>query len=127
MTIQSLILESVQMVTGVTIEQMRSRTRKRHIVDARRMSCGIMREMTNLSLSCIGEEVNLYLSSGRGDNGTVCLYIKTDGEFSITYNLYGRQRAEIVERVKRLYQPIDTSSKAWGNLWEGVNCQTITA
>lgn len=125
MNIQRIILESVQASTGVTIDEMRSRTRKRHIVDARRMSCGIMRDMTNLSLSSIGEEVNLYLSSGRGDNGTVCLYIKTDAEFMVTYKIYRNQRSEAVRLVNELYQPIETSKGAWDNLWDGVNCAVI--
>lgn len=128
MTIQSIILESVEVVRGVTIAQMRSRTRERHIVDSRRMACAVMREMTRemkMSLSSIGKEVNLYLSSGRGDNGTVSMYIKTDANLTLRYRLYRQQREQVVARVKSLYYPTVTSADAWGNLWGGISLPQI--
>jgi chromosomal replication initiation ATPase DnaA len=123
-TLQSLIAQSVKAVTGISVEAMQVRTRKGHIVDARRMYSAILREMTGMKIDDIAATMNKE-GGNYCNHPNVMHYIKTDRNMVETEPLYRRQREEIVRRVNRLYKPDFTSTDAWGNLWEGVTCRPL--
>lgn len=124
MTLQSLIAQSVKAVTGISVEAMQVRTRKGHIVNARRMHAATLKDMTKMT----DDEIASTMCKPNGnycDAPNVLHYIKTDKNFMETEPLYRRQREEIVRRVNRLYKPDFTTTDAWGNLWEGVTCRPL--
>ena len=124
MTLQSIISQSVKAVTGISVEAMQVRTRKGHIVDARRMHSAILREMTGMKIDDIAALMNKE-GGNYCDHPNVMHYIKTDKNMVETDKNYRRNREAVVNRVKRLYKPDFNTVDAWGNLWGGVTCNTL--
>ena len=124
MTIQAIISQSVKAVTGISVEAMQVRTRKGHIVDARRMHSAILHEMTGMKIDDIAALMNKE-GGNYCDHPNVMHYIKTDKNMVETDRTYRRNREAVVNRVKRLYKPDFNTKDAWDNLWGGVTCNTL--
>jgi hypothetical protein len=88
------------------------------------MHAATLKDMTKMTIDEIAATMNK-VGGNYCDHPTVLHYIKTDKNFMETEPLYRRQREEIVRRVNRLYKPDFTTTDAWGNLWEGVNCAPL--
>lgn len=69
------ILESVQKETGVDL--IRNKSRKRHIVDAKRIYGYIARSVTRYSLN----EIAMFINK---DHATILHYVRTAGDFIAT-------------------------------------------
>lgn len=114
MTKHHLIIKSVQIITGVTLAEMRQKTRRRTIVDARKLTAAIIREMTGMSLWDIAKLLNNedghYCS-----NSVVMHYIACDRDE--VDRVYLANRTDIVNRVNRLYIPQATAKEAWQQMW----------
>lgn len=127
MTKQQIIIESIQVVTGITLEQMRARTRKRHICDARRLFCGVMRELSPLvTFGTLAETLNLMLSSGKPDHAAVFQYARTDKDVQLSDNMYRTHRQQIVDRVNRKSVTGMSGVQAWGIAWGGMECKALS-
>ena len=124
MTLESIISQSVKAITGISVEAMQVRTRKGHIVDARRMHSAILREMTGMKIDDIAALMNKE-GGNYCDHPNVMHYIKTDRNMVETDPNYRRNREAVVRRVKRLYKPDFNTVDAWGNLWGGISLPQI--
>lgn len=111
----SQITSAITSVTGVTLEQMRDRTRVRNVSDARRMACGLMRKHTPMTLAAIGVYLNRMRYTG-GDHCTVLNYIRTDAELMRINKEYAATRSEVLAIIRSQI----TAKELWSNLWEGV-------
>lgn len=127
MNMQELIIESIQVVTDITLDQMRERTRKRHICDARRLYCGIMRElMPQVPFQALAETLNIMLSTGKPDHPAAYQYAKTDAEVQLSDNAYRTHRQQIVDRVNRRSVTGMSGVQAWGIAWGGMECPRLS-
>jgi len=79
------LFQEIEKFTGITKEELQSKTRLREVVDARIMYAYIMKSKTLLTLMKIGQQINR-------DHSCVIHYLrqfknlqKTDKQFNLTY------------------------------------------
>lgn len=127
-----LLLQCVQVVTGVTQKEIESKGRKRHVVDARKMYCGLLYEIIgtrSISVNPVTLEGIAKIMRGSSDvhvdHAIVLHYIKGDDDLTETNNMYRMQRDQVIERFRsKLIDPF-TAKDAWNAMWGEVVCNAI--
>lgn len=124
---KDLIIESVEIYTGVCYAEMRSATQREKVVSARKMLCSIMKEQTSMSKVAIAELVERRLQTGLGDGAIVSHYIKKDADHQITNPAYAKKRKMITDRIRNRLSTGTTPQQAWLIMWGGVNCTSLAS
>ncbi len=134
MTPHDHIIEAVTRATGITLEQMRERNRKREICDARRMVCGLSREYNCATLYTIAEAFG-WVSNGQPDHAAVIHYVKTHGYIYSNTPMYRSlsDAAKAYFVTNPHYRGLadrsgsnTTATEACRKAWGGVQLQTLT-
>lgn len=103
---ESSILLAIEELTGINERLLKSKTRKREIVEARYIFFKIIRDNTRKSLAVIGEKF-------RKDHATVLHGLKTH-ENLMSYPKYKEKYKDILERtiaLSRIEEPNETFRK----------------
>ena len=88
------IMKFVSEYFGVTIEQMKDKTRKREIVVARQVSMYFAKEYTNMSLKSIGSHF------GNRDHSTVIHAIQSVNDLMDTDRKFNATMQDLIKRIK---------------------------
>jgi len=93
------IVAAVEIGTELTLDVIRTKTRKREVVDARRVMCGLLAEHTKKTRKEIAEFVGQTLKDGTGDHAMAMHYIRTDKETQTNDSNYRDFRAQITKWI----------------------------
>lgn len=124
MTRKDLIIESVELFTSVSLEKMRTRTRKGTVVDARRMLTGIWYDTDEVTYQDIADE--LHNPDGLWCDHVLAMHYKrTDGQLVKHNARYRAVRDCVFDRVNRLYVPPPPAQpksprQLWDKKWRGI-------
>lgn len=93
------IVAAVEMGARIPLARMRQKTRKREVVDARRVLCSLLNEHTEMNRKEIAEFVGQRLKDGKGDHAVSLHYIRTDKETQTHDANYRAFRAQITKWI----------------------------
>jgi chromosomal replication initiation ATPase DnaA len=93
------IVAAIESVSKITLEQIRSKSRNRKIVDARKVLCGLLDERESMNSVEIADYIGCHLSSGLPDHPTALHHIRTDKVLKENNPAYREFRNQITKWI----------------------------
>lgn len=102
------LFDSLKKWTGVSKDQILSKTRKRYIVDARQMCCKIMHKVYNLTLEKSGNNINRNHATVMHAIKSCNAMCETDTQYKRIFEMVVKDVSEMVFRVERSRKKVVT-------------------